>query len=147
MPCHGRTPIVPGNHRSFGAERVKESHHIANEMKQGVLVDRFRSVGSTVTSHIGRDGVESGCRQRRELVTPRVPALRKAVAQDDERPFPLFGKVEVDAVRLDHAMRDSAAALPVDLVELKDGITRRRSEPRHEFAPLHLCSPRSFRRT
>jgi hypothetical protein len=104
-------------------------------------------VGSTVTPHIGRDGVESGCRQRRELVTPRVPALRKAVAQDEERPFPLFGKVEVDAVRLDHAMRDSAAALPVDLVELKDGITRGRSEPRHEFAPLHLCSPRSFRRT
>src|SRR5260370_27725988 len=131
MPRERRTPTVPRNRRSFGAERIKESHHSADEMKQGVLVDRCRSVGSTVTSHIGRDGVESGCRQRRELVTPRVPALRKAVAQDDERPFPLFGKVEVDAVRLDHAMRDSAAALPVDLVELKTAITRTRSNPPH----------------
>ncbi len=59
------------------------------------------------------------------------------MAQDDERPFPLLGKVEVDAVRLDHAMRDSAAPLPVDLVELDDGITRRRSERRYEFAPSH----------
>jgi putative tryptophan/tyrosine transport system substrate-binding protein len=143
MPRHRRTPIVPHDHRSFGAERIKEAHHIADEMKQGVLIDRFRSVGSTVTAHIRRDGVESGCRQRRELVTPRVPALREAVAQNNERPFPLLGKVEMDAVRLDHAMRDSAAALPVDLIELEDGSTRRRSESRREFAPLHPCSPRS----
>src|SRR5713226_7578109 len=109
MPRHWRTPIVPRDHRSFGAERIKESHHIADEMKQGVLVDRFRSVGSTVTPHIGSDGVESGCRQRPELVAPRIPALWKAVAQDDQRPFPLLSTVEVDAVRLDHALRDSAA--------------------------------------
>jgi len=50
----------------------------------------------------------------------------------------LLGKVEVDAFRLDHAMRDSAAALPVDRIELDDGITRHRSEPRYEFAPSHL---------
>jgi hypothetical protein len=46
--------------------------------------------------------------------------------------------VEVDAIRLDHTMRDSAAALSVDQIELDDGITRRRSEPRYEFAPSHL---------
>ena len=85
--------------------------------------------------------MKSGCRQSRELVAPRVPALWKAVAQDDERPFPLLGNVEVDAVRLDHAMRDSAAALPVDLIALEDGITRRRAEPRHEFAPSHRSTP------
>src|SRR5258707_10629167 len=141
MPCHWRAPIVAGDHRLSGAERIKESHHVTDEMQQGVLVDRLRSVGPTVTAHVGSDGVESGCRQRRELVAPRIPALRKAVAQDDERPFPLLSKVEVDAVRLDNAMRDTAAALCVDLVALEDGTTHRRSEPRYEFAPSHLRSP------
>jgi len=46
--------------------------------------------------------------------------------------------VEADAVRLDHAMRDRARALRMDLIELKDGITRCRSGPHDEFAPLHL---------
>ncbi len=141
MPCHGRAPVVPRDHSLFGAQHVEESHHIADEMQQGVLVDRLRSVGPAVTAHVGRDGVESGCRQRRELVAPRIPALRKAVAQDHERPFPLLGKVEMDAVRLDNAMRDTAAALCVDLVALEDGTTHRRSEPRYEFAPSHPRSP------
>src|SRR5260370_9044426 len=100
MPRERRTPTVPRNRRSFGAERIKESHHIADEMKQGVLVDRFRSVGSTVTPHIGSDGVESGCRQRPELVAPRIPALWKAVAQHDQRPFPFLSKLQLDPLRL-----------------------------------------------
>jgi pimeloyl-ACP methyl ester carboxylesterase len=43
-------PFRPRDHRLFGAERIKESHHIADEMQQGVLVDRLRSVGPTVTA-------------------------------------------------------------------------------------------------
>jgi hypothetical protein len=58
------------------------------------------------------------------------------VAQDHQRPFALLSNMEVDAVRLDHAMRHSAA-LPVNLIELEDGITSRRCERRYEFA-LHL---------
>jgi hypothetical protein len=115
VPCHRRAPIVPRDHGLSGAKRVEESHHVTDEMQQGVLVDRLRPAGPTVTAHVGSDGVESGRGQRRELVAPRIPAVRKAVAQDDQRPFPLLSNVEVDAVRLDHAMRDSAA-LSVDLI-------------------------------
>src|SRR5262249_37774512 len=43
--------------------------------------------------------------QRRELMPPGIPALGKAVAEDDERAFTLLGDVQADAVRLDHAMR------------------------------------------
>jgi len=69
-------------------------------------------------------------------MSPRIPALREAVAQDDERPFPLLGKVDVDAIRLDDAMRDSAARLSVGLIA-SDGINGRSFEPSQEFAPSH----------
>ena len=36
---------------------------------------------------------------------PGIPALRKAVAEDDERAFTLLGHMQADAVRLDHPMR------------------------------------------
>jgi hypothetical protein len=36
---------------------------------------------------------------------PGIPALGKAVAEDDERSFTLLGDVQADAVRLDHPMR------------------------------------------
>jgi len=85
--------------------------------------------------------MESSCRQRGELVAPRVPALRKAWHKTTKRPFALLGKVDVDAVRLDHASATAPLPCPVDRIELEDGITCRRSEPRYEFAPSHLRSP------
>ena len=70
MPCHWRAPIVPGDHRLFDAERIKESHHVTDEMQQGVLVDRLRSVGLTIAAHVNRDSMESSRRQRGKLMPP-----------------------------------------------------------------------------
>ena len=60
-------------------------------------------------------------------MAPRVPAFGKAVAQHHQRPFALFGEMETDTVCLDHAMGHSADALPIDRLELKDGIAGRRA--------------------
>src|ERR1700733_11630095 len=39
-------------------------------------------------------------------MAPGIPALGKAVAEDDERAFALLGHMQANAVRLDHPMRD-----------------------------------------
>ena len=59
MPRDRRTPVVSRDYRLFDTQRFKEPNHIADEMQQSALVDRFRSVGLTVASHVKRDSVES----------------------------------------------------------------------------------------
>jgi hypothetical protein len=46
-----------------------------------------------------------------------------------------------------HDKRRDALALRRIAVLARYRGSSRRSQPRHEFASLHLCSPRSFRRT
>ena len=99
---------MSGDHRLFGAERIDDADHVADQVKQCVLVDRLRPVGLAVAAHVGRDHAISGGRERGELMAPRVPGLGKSVAENDERSLPLFGKVQMNAVRLDRAMGDTA---------------------------------------
>jgi hypothetical protein len=61
---------VSRDYRLFDAQRIEESHHISDEMQQGVLIDCLRSVGLTVASHVNRDSMESSRRQRGKLMTP-----------------------------------------------------------------------------
>jgi hypothetical protein len=48
------------DYRLSNAQRIDEPHHIADEIRQSVLVDRLRSVGLTVASHVDRDSTECG---------------------------------------------------------------------------------------
>jgi hypothetical protein len=43
-------------------KRIKEPYYIADEMQQGVLIDRLRPVGLTVAAHVDRDSMESSRR-------------------------------------------------------------------------------------
>src|ERR1700739_3722434 len=45
MPRHRCTPIVTGDDRSFGTQRVENADHVADQMEQRVLVDRLRAIG------------------------------------------------------------------------------------------------------
>jgi hypothetical protein len=147
MPRDRRAPIVPGNHRLIGTQRIKEAHHIADEMKQRVLVDSLRPVGLAVAAHIGRNGVESGRRQGGKLMPPRVPGLRKSVTQNNERPLALLGDMQMNAARFDHAMCHTAhghLSLPCVISLLGTiawerpycFVVRRRTE-----APITSCCP------
>ena len=69
-----------------------------------VLVDRLGAVRPAIAAHVGRHGVEPSFGQRHELMPPRIPKLRKAVAQQDERTLALLGQVHADAVGLDRAV-------------------------------------------
>ncbi len=65
MPGHRRTPIVAGDDRLFGAQRVDQAHHVADQMKERVLVDRLGAVGLAIATHVGGHGVKPGLGERR----------------------------------------------------------------------------------
>src|SRR5258708_1363033 len=70
VPGDLRPPGVPSDYRLLTPERIKETHHVADEMQQGVLIDRLRPVGLTIAAHVDRNGMESSRRQRGKLMPP-----------------------------------------------------------------------------
>jgi SAM-dependent methyltransferase len=62
-----------------------------------VVAPAPRAVGGAVAALVRGDDPEAGLRQRRDLPPPRVPELREAVEQDDERPGPGLDVVQVHA--------------------------------------------------
>ena len=97
---------MAGNDGSLFAERVQQADDVADHVQLRVLVDRLGAVGLAVAALVRGDSVEAGIGERGDLVPPRVPALREAVAHHDERAAAGLGDVHVDAVRLDGAVLD-----------------------------------------
>src|SRR5208337_4499380 len=100
VPGDRRTPVVPDDGRALGPERIENPDHVAHEMEKRVALDRVRTVGLTIAAHVRRDGSKARFRERLELMAPRVPRLRPAVAEENERPLAGFGAMNADAVRL-----------------------------------------------
>jgi hypothetical protein len=89
-------------------------------MQDRVFLEFLRAIAAPIAAQVGRYGAEAGLRQSAELMAPGIPAFGEAVAKDDERTFALFGHVQADSVRVDHAMRD---------------IRRRRLRPKRRLLP------------
>ena len=102
-PGDGAAPVVADDHRLALAERLDQPAHVGDQLGERVRRHAGRLVAQVVAAEIGRDGAETGC-EGRDLVPPRVPALRKAVQQDDERPVAVDRAVELDAVGRDGAV-------------------------------------------
>jgi hypothetical protein len=96
---------MAGDYSLLGTQSVDETHDVADVMENRILLHLLRTVASPIAAQIWCHRTESSLRQRRELMPPGIPALGKAVAEDDERSFTLLGHMQADAVRLDHAMR------------------------------------------
>src|SRR5262249_24013670 len=88
---------------------VEHAHDVADEVQQRVRGDRLGPLSLAVATLIRRDGVIPRLGQRDELMSPRVPGLRKAVAEHDERPVARLGDVDANAVGLDGAVADLGA--------------------------------------
>ena len=106
MPGDRRTPVVPDDDGLLLAERGDDADHVADEVEEGVLLDLLRTVGLPVAAHVRRDRPKARVGERLELMAPRVPGFRKAVAHQDERSFSRLGEMDADAVRLDRPMCD-----------------------------------------
>jgi hypothetical protein len=87
---------VPHDRRRLVSERVQQSDDIADHVELGVLIDAFRFVGLAVAPLVRRHNVVAGFREAAELMPPGIPGLRKAVAENDERPLPASAMCIVD---------------------------------------------------
>ncbi len=96
---------MAGDHRLLLAQGIDQTHHVADQMQQGVLVDRVGPIGPPIAAHVGRHGVEPRLGQGAKLMAPGVPGFRKPMAQQDERSRALLRKMHADAVRLNKTMR------------------------------------------
>ena len=79
---------------------------VFGEIRQAIGrgIARFRRV--VVAAQIDGDHVKARRGQRRDLMPPRVPELRKAVQQDDERTAAGFDVVDGDAADVAGAIGD-----------------------------------------
>jgi hypothetical protein len=96
---------MAGDHRPLGAQSIDETHDVADIMENRILLQFLRTIASSIAAQVGGYCTESSLRQRPQLMPPRIPALGKAVAEDDERAFTQLGHVQADAVCLDHPVR------------------------------------------
>ena len=99
VPRHRAAPIVAHHD---GSRRFLRGHHrgdIRHQQRHGVLLHALGLVALVVAAHVQR-GDAKAIRQRRHLVPPRVPEVRKAVQEHRQRRvlWPGHGIVDANAV-------------------------------------------------
>jgi hypothetical protein len=75
-------PIVAHEVRALDTEMVQYPDDVANEGREGVLVDPFRLVGGAEAAKVGDDDLEPSFSQHRDLLAPQTPGVGKAVEHD-----------------------------------------------------------------
>src|SRR3954464_15951869 len=68
-------------------------------MEDRIVLDGRGRLGSAVAAHVRRGDAVAGGGERSDLMTPRAPALRPAVAEDDERSLARHRDPHPQAVR------------------------------------------------
>jgi hypothetical protein len=76
---------VTDDDRAGRLKRIQQAHGIADQMEDGVLIDRLRSVALALTAHVGRDRTEACRGERIDLVTS-FPESRGTAEQEGPRP-------------------------------------------------------------
>ncbi len=108
VPGHRRAPVVPDDRSALDPERVEQPHEVTDQVELRVLGHLAGHVGLPVATLVGRDRMEAGLSQSDELMSPRVPALGKTVAQDHGAAVvgPRLGDVHGDPVGRDVPVPD-----------------------------------------
>lgn len=88
------------------SKRVKETDHVTYVVKHRVAFNSFWAIGFPVASHVRRNSMEASFGKRFELMTPGIPTFRKAMTEQNQRTFPLFGYMDTNSVAVDNAVMD-----------------------------------------
>ena len=89
--------------RPLFAKRGDQCDHVSDRIEDAVYTDIGRRVGSAETPHIRRNSMETGGRERRDLMSPRIGQFRPAVAKHHQRTFALLKEKDLDPVGGDGA--------------------------------------------
>ena len=101
VPRNRRAPIVTDDdRRRIRRERLDHARDISCHVRHRVSVNIMRLIGAAITAHIDRARGETSSSQRRKLMAPRIPTLRKTVHEYDKRPLALHGGADLDTVGL-----------------------------------------------
>ena len=106
MPGDRGAPVMADDNGLRGAERVEHADHVADQVKQRVLIDLVRLACPAIAAHVGRDGAIACPGERVQLMAPRIPGLRKTVAEEHEGPASRLCEMDGNPVCLDCAMGD-----------------------------------------
>jgi hypothetical protein len=106
MPGHRRAPVVADDNGLTRAERVEDANHVPDKVKQRVLIDFLGLACLAVTAHVGRDSAIAGLGERLQLMAPRMPGLRKTMAEEHNGSASGLGEMDRNPVCLDCAMSD-----------------------------------------
>src|SRR5581483_6663798 len=98
LPGDRRADVVAGNDRLLDTECVEQADDVADEMQHGVFLDTLGAIAAAIAAQVERYRAESGLGECAKLMPPGIPALGKAVAENDERALALFRHVDADAV-------------------------------------------------
>lgn len=79
--------VVADDHGLLCAQFADQADGVADEVQDGVFLNRGWPVAAGVTALVNGDDVVSGPGQGRELVAPVVPAFGKAVEQENQGSF------------------------------------------------------------
>ena len=97
---------MPDNDRRLLAERVKHTDGVRRHVQHAVALDLVRRVATAVAAEVRRNSMVSGGGERRKLMAPGVPQLRKPMKQEHQWTFPRLRDVHVDAVSLYRSVSD-----------------------------------------
>ena len=61
---------MTNNDRILDAECVQQTHHVANQVEKGVLINCHWTFRLAIAAHIRRHGAKPSFSQRGELMTP-----------------------------------------------------------------------------
>ena len=84
VPGDGRAPVMADDdRRAVGRERGGKAGHVGGHVLHVIGLDFVRLVRAAIAAHIGGGDAVAGLAERFQLVAPGIPALGKAMHQDD----------------------------------------------------------------
>jgi hypothetical protein len=87
---------MAGEEKALGFELIGNRYYIGDEVRHCVGAEGYRFAAQIVAALIGHDHAKPGLSERSDLLVPRIPKLREAMQQDQQRTTPRTGSDSVN---------------------------------------------------
>jgi hypothetical protein len=83
---------------------MNQSNYVAGQLENVICLDWLRPIGLAVATLVRSHHMEPCLSECWDLVPPGIPALWEAMAENDQGPLTLLGKVHLNAVGVDESV-------------------------------------------